>query len=200
VNESVVRRLRAVAALLATRDASDALRSDVVARLDEVVSALEREPLRPRWYEIDATDRNASRLYHEDFGPLRGAANVVAPPLRFGETVQSEGRTIVVARVRFSLLHEGPPRSVHGGVVAACFDEVLAVAQRDSVNGFTTELTVRYPRPVPTETDLEFTGWIESDDGRRAVGRGECRAGGELRATAEAQFVRPRRSRDRVAT
>jgi acyl-coenzyme A thioesterase PaaI-like protein len=81
---------------------------------------------------------------------------------------------------------------VHGGVVAACFDEVLAVAQRDRINGFTTELTVRFPRPVPTETELEFTGWIESDDGRRAVGRGECHVGGELRATAEARFSRPR--------
>jgi acyl-coenzyme A thioesterase PaaI-like protein len=193
VNETVARRLRAVAELLATRDASDATRSDIVARLDEAVVALEREPLRPRWYDVDASDRDASRAYHEEFGPLRGAANVVAPPLAFGESITREGRTIVVARARCGILHEGPPRVVHGGVVAACFDEVLAVAQRDTINGFTTELTVRYPRPVPTETDLVFTGWIESDDGRRAVGRGECHASGELLATAEARFVRPRR-------
>ena len=179
--------------MLATRDASDATWRDVVARLDEVVLALEREPPRPRWYDVDATDLDASRTYHEEFGPLRGAANVVAPPLTFGESIDREGRTIVVARVRFGILHEGPPRVVHGGVVAACFDEVLAVAQRDTIKGFTTELTVRYPRPVPTETDLEFTGWIESDDGRHAVGRGECHADGELLATAEARFTRPRR-------
>ena len=70
---------------------------------------------------------------------------------------------------------------------------MLAVAQRDTINGFTTELTVRFPRPVPTETDLEFTAWIESDDGRHAVGRGECHVDGELRASAEARFTRPRR-------
>ena len=46
---------------------------------------------------------------------------------------------------------------------------MLAVAQRDTIKGFTTELTVRYPRPVPTETEIEFTGWIEFDDGRRAT-------------------------------
>jgi len=195
VNEPVAQRLRTIGALLATRHASDATCAEAVARLDGVVLALEREPLRPSWYDIDATDRNASRTYHEEFGPLRGAANVVAPPLTFGDTIEREGTTIVVARARFGILHEGPPRIVHGGVVAACFDEVLAVAQRDTVNGFTTELTVRYPRPVPTETDLEFTGWIESDDGHRAVGRGECHAGGDLRATAEAHFVRPRRER-----
>ena len=169
-----------------------ATQRDIEARLDEVARILARDPLRPRWYDIDATDRDASCAYHEEFGPLRGAANVVAPPLTFGDTIERDGKTIVVARVRCGILHEGPPRIVHGGVVAACFDEVLAVAQRDTVNGFTTELTVRYPRPVPTETDLEFTGWIESDDGRRAVGRGECHAGGELRASAEARFVRPR--------
>ena len=192
MNETVAQRLRTIAELLATHDASDATQRDIEARLDEVAGILARDPLRPRWYDIDATDRDASRAYHEEFGPLRGAANVVAPPLTFGDTIERDGKTIVVARVRCGILHEGPPRIVHGGVVAACFDEVLAVAQRDTVNGFTTELTVRYPRPVPTETDLEFTGWIESDDGRRAVGRGECHAGGELRASAEARFVRPR--------
>jgi acyl-coenzyme A thioesterase PaaI-like protein len=193
MNEMVAQRLRTIAELLATHDASDTTRRDVEARLDEVARILARDPLRTRWYDVDATDRDASRAYHEEFGPLRGAANAVAPPLTFGDTIERDGRTIVVARVRCGILHEGPPRIVHGGVVAACFDEVLAVAQRDTVNGFTTELTVRYPRPVPTETDLEFTGWIESDDGRRAVGRGECHAGGELRASAEARFVRPRR-------
>jgi acyl-coenzyme A thioesterase PaaI-like protein len=192
MNEAVAQRLRALAELLATHDASDATHRDIETRLDEVALVLAREPARPRWYDVDATDRDASRAYHEEFGPLRGAANVVAPPLVFGETIERDGRTIVVARARCGILHEGPPRIVHGGVVAACFDEVLAVAQRDTINGFTTELIVRYPRPVPTETDLEFTGWIESDDGRRAVGRGECHAGGELRATAEARFVRPR--------
>jgi acyl-coenzyme A thioesterase PaaI-like protein len=192
MNEMVARRLRAVAELLATREASDATCSDVVARLDEVVLALEHEPERPRWYDVDATDRDASRAYHEEFGPLRGVANVVAPPLAFDETIDRDGRMIVVARLRFGILYEGPPRVAHGGVVAACFDEVLAVAQRDTVKGFTTEITVRYRRPVPTDTDLEFTGWIESDDGRHAVGRGECHGGGELRATAEARFARPR--------
>ena len=193
MNETVARRVRVLAELLATRDASDAACRDVVSRLDEVVVMLEREPPRPRWYDVDATDLDASRAYHEEFGPVRGAANVVAPPLTFGESIDRDGRAIVVARAHFGILHEGPPRVVHGGVVAACFDEVLAVAQRDTIKGFTTELTVRYPRAVPTETDLEFTGWIESDDGRRAVGRGECHARGELRATAVARFTRPRR-------
>ena len=192
MNEAVAQRLRVVAELLATRDASDAACNDVVARLDDAVLALEREPPRPRWYDVDATDLDASRAYHEEFGPLRGGANVVAPPLTFSDSIDRDGRTIVFARARLGLLHEGPPRVAHGGVVAACFDEVLAVAQRDTIKGFTTELTVRYPRPVPTETDLEFTGWIESDDGRRAIGRGECHARGELVATAEARFTRPR--------
>ena len=51
--------------------------------------------------------------------------------------------------------------------MAACFDEVLAVAQRDAgVNGLTRELTVHYRKPIEIETDLIFTAWIESDDGR----------------------------------
>jgi acyl-coenzyme A thioesterase PaaI-like protein len=189
---TVATRLRRIAELLAGRDASDGACDRAAAQLDEVTQVLEREPERPRWYDVDPSDRGASRAYHETFGPLRGIANVVAPPLVFGETLDREGTAVVVARARFGILHEGPPRVVHGGIVAACFDEVLAVAQRDTIQGFTTELTVRYPRSVPIGTDLEFTAWIETDDGRYAVGRGECRADGELRATAEARFTRPR--------
>ena len=68
MNETVAQRLRTIAELLATHDASDTTRRDVEARLDEVARVVARDPLRPRWYDVDATDRDASRAYHEEFG------------------------------------------------------------------------------------------------------------------------------------
>jgi acyl-coenzyme A thioesterase PaaI-like protein len=187
----VAAELRAIAELLATRDVDDDTLTVTRAHLDAIRTTLEGSPARPRWYEVDPSDRDASRAYHDEFGPLRGAANAVALPLVFAPTVG--GR--VVATARGGVLHEGPPRLVHGGIVAACFDEVLAVAQRDAgVNGLTTELTVRYRRPITIDTDLTFAAWIESDDGRRAIGRAECTVGANADPTADATatFVRPR--------
>jgi len=181
--------LRALAELVATRDVDDTARSEATARLAEIRATLDRAPVRPRWYEVDASDREASRAYHDEFGPLRGMASVIAPPLVFD--APEDGR--VIAHARCGPLYEGPPRLVHGGIVAACFDELLAVAQRDAgVNGLTIELTVRYRRPITIDTDLTFTGWIEDDDGRRAIGRAECTVHDELAAEATATFVRPK--------
>ena len=184
--------LRAIAELLATRDIDDDTLTVTRAHLDALRATLEDASARPRWYEIDPSDRDASRAYHDEFGPLRGAASVIAPPLVFDPT--EDGR--VTAHAKFGVLYEGPPRLVHGGFVAACFDEVLAVAQRDAgVNGLTVELTVRYRRPITIDTDLTFTGWIEDDDGRRATGRAACIINtddDDVAADATATFVRPK--------
>jgi hypothetical protein len=188
----VAAELRAIAELLATRDVDDDTLTVAAAHLDAIRATLDGSPVRPRWYEVDPSDRDASRAYHDEFGPLRGAASVVAPPLVFSAK-KARGGEVVVARARCGAVYEGPPRLVHGGIVAACFDEVLAVAQRDAgVNGLTTELTVRYRAPIRIDADLTFTAWIESDDGRRATGRAASTADGPLAATATATFVRPK--------
>ena len=189
---AVAAELRALGELLATRDLDDATLADATARLAAVRAALDDLPVQPRWYELDPTDREASRAYHDEFGPMRGRASVVAPPLLFA-TKKAGGGEVVVARARCGAVYEGPPRLVHGGIVAACFDEVLAVAQRDAgVNGLTAELTVRYRAPITIDTDVVFTAWIESDDGRRAIGRAACTADGVFAADATATFVRPK--------
>jgi acyl-coenzyme A thioesterase PaaI-like protein len=62
----------------------------------------------------------------------------------------------VVAPLIISAQYDGPPGVAHGGIVAAYLDEVLggaviALAGRPGVTG---ELTVRYEKPVPTESPL----------------------------------------------
>lgn len=185
--------LRVIAELLATHAVDDATAHEVERHLAAARRALAATPAAPRWYESHPGDRAASRAHHDAFGPLRGRANVVAPPVVFGNPVERDGVTVVRATVHCGARYEGPPRVVHGGIVAACFDEVLAVTMRDAgIWGVTRELRVRYRRPVPVGTDLDLTAWIDHDDGTRATGRAECHLGEILCAGATAEFVHAR--------
>ena len=95
---------------------------------------------------------------------------------------------------------------MHGGYIAAAFDEVLGSTQSLSGSpGMTGRLTVHYRKPTPLQTELQFEGWIESVDGRKILTKGELRAGEVLCAEAEGlfisiktdQFVEMRAERDR---
>jgi len=195
--------LRRLAELLADRDPPVELLQTIAEDLRAVGVRLTTAPRRARPYEtaVDAGDaaaeaqrRERSRAYHDELGPLRGVANPVAPPLRFGDAVRPGA---VAATARLGALHEGPPRLVHGGWLAALFDEVLAVLQRDAgVDGATAELTVRFRRPTPVGAELHFEGWIEQDLGRSVIARAECRVDGQVVAEAEARFVRGALRRD----
>ena len=89
--------------------------------------------------------------------------------------------------------YAGPPRAAHGGIVAACLDEVCAAAamsrgQRVYVTG---ELSVRYLLPTPVETPLLGRARVRKEAGRVADVEGSLEelAGGRIVATATARFV-----------
>jgi len=185
--------LRAIADLLATRAIDGSITDTLATHLAATRAALEMAPREPHAHALDPADRGAAIAHHDRFGPVRGLDNVVAPPLVFGEPVTRDGVTVVNAIARCGPRYEGPRGLVHGGIVAACFDEVLAIAQRDSgFGGLTRELNVRYRRPVRIDEPLVFTAWIEQNDGRRALGRAACHVDDELRADAAAEFAKPR--------
>ncbi|HZO08254.1 MAG TPA: PaaI family thioesterase, partial [Myxococcota bacterium] len=124
-----------------------------------------------------------------DQSPLIGLANPLAPPLRLAKT----GERTAEGRVRFGSAYEGPPGCVHGGFVAAAFDEVLGFAQSLGGNpGFTGTLVVRYRVPTPLHTDLRFEGRIDRVEGRKTFASGRVFAGETLCAEAEGIFVAAR--------
>ena len=62
---------------------------------------------------------------------------------------------VAEARVRFSRAHQGPPGLVHGGLLATLLDEAMGTVPYDGVGiRFTADMSVRYRRPTPIETDL----------------------------------------------
>ena len=139
-----------------------------------------------RLYEGFAESANAGDPHaFFDHSPILGRANPIAPPIEV--EVEGEG---VLGRVRYGSAYEGPPGCVHGGHLAAAFDEVLGVAQSITGNpGMTGTLTVRYRSPTPLHRDLRFTGRVDRVEGRKIFTIGECHDGGTLTAEAEAVFI-----------
>lgn len=120
-----------------------------------------------------------------DHSPQVGQGNPLAPPI----AMSVEGET-VVGRVRFNGAYEGAPGCVHGGHVAAAFDEVLGMANAmNGVPGMTGTLTVRYVRPTPLYADLRFEGRVERIEGRKIFTVGRVFDGDEVTAEADAVFI-----------
>jgi len=122
-----------------------------------------------------------------DQSPLIGLANPLAPPILVGKTGPRSG----AATVTFGSAYEGPPGSVHGGYVAAAFDEVLGFVQSLSGSGgFTGTLTVRYRKPTPLHEKLRIEAELVRVEGRKIFTEGRLladRVG--LCAEAEAVFI-----------
>lgn len=120
-----------------------------------------------------------------DHSPFIGLANPMSPPM----TLSYEGDR-VVCEVTFGSAYEGPPGCVHGGYVAAAFDELLGAAQSLSgTQGMTAHLGVDYRRPTPLHTPLRMEGWLHRREGRKIWARATITADGELRAEAEGLFI-----------
>jgi acyl-coenzyme A thioesterase PaaI-like protein len=136
------------------------------------------------------------------FSPVSGRSNPMAPPvvLRVEHGPPRDGVDVehhIAGDVTFGPAYEGPPGHVHGGLVAAMFDELLGFAQLSP--GFTAYLHINYRKPTPLRMPLQLAAWVESIDGRKRLVRGECHAGGVLLSDAEGLFIAPRDSEDYLA-
>ena len=90
-------------------------------------------------------------------------------------TFYDNGRNEVTATHTIPDVYQGYPGVVHGGIVAALLDEVVArVSMIGDPHHFmmSVKLAVKYRHPVPTETELTDVGRIVELRGRlgKAVG------------------------------
>lgn len=116
--------------------------------------------------------------------PVSGAANAVAAPLR----IQFGNPT--TAHVVWTEQYEGPAGGVHGGVIAASFDEVLGIAQMASgVVGYTGTLEVRYLSITPLHTLVTIEAGVDDLDGRKLRMWARARADGKVCAEATGLFI-----------
>lgn len=154
--------------------------------LEAIAAALEGHP-RGHSFEGFAESANAGDPHaFFDHSPVIGRANPLAPPLDLA--VVSERR--VTGHARFGSAYEGPPGAVHGGYVAAAFDEVLGMAQSlGGKPGMTGTLTIRYRRPHPLHSRIDFEGELVRVEGRKIFTVGRSTSAGELLAEAEGIFI-----------
>jgi len=125
-----------------------------------------------------------------DRSPVIGAANPLAVPMQVSATVDAAGVPQVAGTATFGPAYEGPPGCVHGGVIAAYFDEVLGVAQSMTGNpGMTVNLSVDYVSPTPLGRELTFRGTVTGVEGRKIRTSGTLHHGDVLCARATGLFV-----------
>ena len=89
--------------------------------------------------------------------------------------------------------YEGFPGVTHGGIVAAMLDEIggrVPMAKDHTRFMMTARLTVRYRKPVPTETELQIVARITKDRGRVAEAVAEIHLpDGSIAAEADMMLV-----------
>ena len=101
--------------------------------------------------------------------PIAGFLNPIAPPVRLEYVEGADGGPAEVrATAWFDYPYEGPPSCVHGGVIAATFDEILgAVIMVTGNPGMTGTLSVRYRKPTPLRTDIRLEARYLGRDDRK---------------------------------
>ncbi|MBV8297448.1 MAG: hypothetical protein JO085_11460 [Acidimicrobiia bacterium] len=120
--------------------------------------------------------------------PVSGRSNPLAPPLHLE---MREG--VTRAWAVWTDAYEGPPGCLHGGYVAAAFDDVMGLAQMASGKaGFTGTLTVRMLKPTPLHQRIDYEAWLDRVDGRKIWCKASARHGDELLGEAEIVFISPR--------
>jgi acyl-coenzyme A thioesterase PaaI-like protein len=184
--------MRLVIERLAPSDAPEAELRRAADALEAYADALEAHP-RLRYVHGFAESANAGDVAaFFDQSPLIGLANPLAPPMTIGKTGERTAEGIVT----FGSAYEGPPGHVHGGFVAAAFDEVLGFVQSLSGRpGMTGTLVVRYRKPTPLHTELRFTAEYVRSEGRKLFTVSQVHANGVLCAEAEGIFVSIERAR-----
>jgi acyl-coenzyme A thioesterase PaaI-like protein len=171
-------------------DADDDTLRTVARSIREALEALEDVPRRTRAVpDFDAimrrdppTGAGEHAMADRAVGGYANPTSVVLEPSHDGDDV--------VATVVFGPAFEGGLGRVHGGLVAAVFDDlmgyVLAIVREPA---FTGRLTVNYKAPVPMETPVEFRARLRERQGRKLFVDAECCLGEQVLATAEILFV-----------
>ena len=120
--------------------------------------------------------------------PVSGRSNPIAPPLHLE---MSEG--VTRAWAVWTDAYEGPPGCLHGGFVAAAFDDLMGLAQMASgTAGYTGTLTVKMIKPTPLFQRIDYEAWLDHVDGRKIWCKATARHGGDLLGEAEIVFISPR--------
>jgi acyl-coenzyme A thioesterase PaaI-like protein len=177
--------VRAVMQSIATSTADDEAVSSAVELVERAARQLADGPHGRAYHGSAEGSLGGVPSGFQSHSPVTGPLNPLAGPVRLTASERE-----VVAEVTYGDAYEGPPGHVHGGVIAALFDEVLGLAQALSGHpGMTGRLEISYRSPTPLHTPLRVTGRFDRVEGRKIFTSGEITAGDRLCAEAVGLFI-----------
>lgn len=140
---------------------------------------------RKEW--IESQQYGGFGVVHTEMTSVIGPSNPITPGMSIWFDEQGAH-----GKVNFGWIYEGNSTLVHGGWVAAVFDEFLGTAQvLSGKTGMTGQLSVNYLKPTPLNTDLYLSAELLSFDGRKAKLSADIGYEGTVTATCEALFIVP---------
>jgi acyl-coenzyme A thioesterase PaaI-like protein len=179
---AAVRALTATTVSLADAATATSAAEEIERLVERLASELAAPPLSRYPTMIPPPTEPADLM---PFDLVLGRLNPIAPPIVF---TWENGKSI--GRVTFTRPYEGPPGCVHGGMIAAAFDQVLSVANiMSGVAGPTAQLKVRYRKPTPLGVEVRFEGWQTRVAGRRIHAEGRLLVDDVVTVEAEGVFV-----------
>jgi acyl-coenzyme A thioesterase PaaI-like protein len=133
-----------------------------------------------------AGERPRNPLDYVPLSPVMGTCNPLAPPVK--ATILSNGE--ITGTVWMGSAYQGPPGCVHGGVVAAIFDELLGLANFAAMTpAMTGTLKIRYRKPTPLWKTLDLSAKVTEKGSKKSIATGTISCDGELTAQAEGIFI-----------
>ncbi len=186
----VADQLREMIENLVTSTSDSETLNAVADQLAEQAERLRQTPMihgRTAFLDADTEKYGTMASVGYELNPLDGRSNPIAAPMKIW--IEEDEQT-AYGHTNMGWQYEGPPNSVHGGFVAAVFDQFLGVAQKITHQpGVTGTLKIRYLKPTPLNTDLKLVGKVKSVQGRKNVLVGEMWADDVLTATCEGLFI-----------
>lgn len=169
-------------------DAAPRVLAELAEQAEGLAARLEHHAPGKRLALVDSAWEKNERaaMAYLPFSPIMGRLN----PASIGIEIRRVGDK-VVSEIELAEAAEGATGLVHGGVIAAIYDEILASANlMIKAGGPTGTLTVRYRKPTPLYTRLRFEAWVDRMEDRKVHVHGHCLVGDQLVSEAEAIFVR----------
>ncbi|MFN8036413.1 MAG: PaaI family thioesterase [Acidimicrobiia bacterium] len=178
-----VKRVVEHSALLDIGTLSDAALDDLTAEARHLADRLEASPRFEGLANLPLPD-----MALVERSPFSGRANPLATPVSMvlGDDGVTRGSAVWTAA------YEGPIGHLHGGFVAAAFDDLMGMAQIASgIGGYTGTLTVKMLRPTPLHVRIDYEAAVDRIEGRKIYVLGTSRHGDELLAECEIVFIAP---------
>lgn len=181
-----VKRLIEATAHLDPNDADADAVAELTVRVDALSADMESLPSLHARGGLAAVGGDDGALLERS--GISGRSNPLAAP------VQWEPRDDrYVGWATYSPAYEGPRGHVHGGFVAAAFDDLMGAAQMLSgAAGYTGTLTVKMLRPTPLHRRIDYEAGVDRREDRKIYVWAHSSCDGERLAEAEILFIAPR--------